>query len=224
MGIDWKAITPTDFEELCYLLAEFNGFTSLQWYGKGGGDKGRDIVAQKDVEYTKRDRASESWVIQCKRYTSQPPSVPQISAFLEQCREHKPDHVLIILSNTLSSGTKDWVASVRQDYKFRIHLWEEIDLINEMQRHRKSLPPKYAKLLSQAALSPDDPVYLFQTPLSTVHYIVNNDEFEEMGIFIINDYGHKRNIEYIKSFIEYLRGHDVLFDEFDEEYDDDESA
>jgi hypothetical protein len=223
MGIDWKILTPSDFEELCYLLAELNEFTSLQWYGKGGGDKGRDIVAKKDVEYTKRDRVTESWIIQCKRYTSQPPSIPQISAFFEQCREHKPDHVLIILSNTLTSDTKDWVASVRQDYKFRIHLWEEIDIINEMQRHRKTLPQKYANLLSQVELAPDDPIYLFQTPLGVVHYIVNNDDFEEMGIFIINDYGHKGNIEYIKAFIEYLRSHDVVFDEVEEENDGDDT-
>lgn len=220
MGIDWKSVTPSDFEELCYLLVGYNGFTSLQWYGKGGGDKGRDIIAKKDVEYTKRDRVSENWIIQCKRYTSQPPSIPQISAFLEQCREHKPDHVLIVITNTLSADTKDWISSVRQDYKFRIHVWEEIDIVNEMQLHRKSLPQKYAALLSQAKLSLDDPIYLYPTNFSIVYYMANHEGFDELGFYILNDYGHQKNIEYLKEFIEYLRSHDIIFDGIEDDDED----
>jgi Restriction endonuclease len=198
MAIDWTNLTASEFEELCYSLAEANEFKELRWYGKGGGDKGRDILAKKETAYTQRDRILESWIIQCKRYTAQPPGTSQISSFLEQCREHRPDHVLIIVSNTLSADTKDWIDSVRDDYRFRIHLWEEMDLIHEMKSHKNSLSKKSEGLLEQIEPSPSDPIYLYPTTMSTVHYMANNEEFEELGIFILNDYGNKRNIEFIK--------------------------
>ena len=217
MGIDWTSLTPSEFEELCYSLVEANGFKELRWYGKGGGDKGRDIIAKKEVAYTERTRILESWIIQSKRYTAQPPGIPQISSFLEQCREHKPDNVLIVISNTLSSSTKDWINSVRQDYRFRIHLWEEMDLIHEMKSHRSFLSPKSEDILKQMALPPNIPIRFHPSEMPPVHYSTDSEEFEELGIYILNDYGHKKNIEWIRGFVEYLRNHDIAFDVDDED-------
>lgn len=221
MAIDWTNLTPSEFEELCYSLAEANRFTELRWYGKGGGDKGRDILAKKEIAYTERTRILESWIIQSKRYTAQPPGIPQISAFFEQCREHKPDNVLIIISNTLSADTKDWIDSVKQDYRFRIHIWEEMDLIHEMKSHRSSLSTKCEDLLKQIVLPPSAPVYFYPLQMLPVHYTTDSVGFEELGIYIMNDYGYKSNMEYIKAFIEFLRNHDV---EFDIDENDDENT
>jgi hypothetical protein len=41
---DWKRVSAEEFEKLCTELLELNGFENIQWYGSGGGDKGRDIV------------------------------------------------------------------------------------------------------------------------------------------------------------------------------------
>ena len=48
--IDWKRVSAEEFEKLCTELLELNGFENIQWYGSGGGDKGRDIVATKIEE------------------------------------------------------------------------------------------------------------------------------------------------------------------------------
>jgi hypothetical protein len=45
--INWTRINPEEFEKFCAELLELNGFENLQWYGKGGADKSRDIVATK---------------------------------------------------------------------------------------------------------------------------------------------------------------------------------
>ena len=46
--MDWKSIDPHQFEHLCYLVLEANGFTQIEWFGKGGCDKGRDLVDRLD--------------------------------------------------------------------------------------------------------------------------------------------------------------------------------
>ncbi len=217
MTIKWTILSPSEFEELCYTLMEANGFQELFWLGKGGGDKGRDIIAKKETSYTERTKRTESWIIQCKRYSKQPPGVTQISSLLEQCREHKPDNVLIIITNTLSANTKDWIISIQQEYRFRIHIWEEMDLLWEMRSHRDNLSPKAAELLTHISLPPNVPVLFSQMSESTVFYATESEEFTELGIFILNDYGHKHNIEMIKGFVEYLRNHDIEFMSYEEE-------
>ena len=222
MTIDWTVLTPSEFEELCYSLVEANGFQELRWYGKGGGDKGRDILAKKEIAFTERTRVLESWIIQCKRYTAQPPGITQIASFLEQCREHRPDNVLIVISNTLSADTKDWITAVRSEYRFRIHLWEEMDLVREIKAHRESLSTKFAVLLKQIMLPPSGPVRFYQFQMSPVYYTSYGDEFEEIGFYLLNDYGHKQNIEWLKGFIEYIRNHDIEFEPNSEEDDTEE--
>ncbi|MBC8263049.1 MAG: restriction endonuclease [Anaerolineales bacterium] len=211
MAIDWTVLTPSEFEELCYALVETNGFQELQWYGKGGGDKGRDIIAKRETAYTDRMRVVERWVVQCKRYTAEPPGVAEISKFLEQCREHKPDNVLIIVSNTLSSNTKDWIEAVRSEYKFRIHLWEEMDLVRELKAHRGNLSANFSEILKQSAFRSPALVRFWPVQMSPVYYRCDYDEFEEMGFFIINDYGHEGNVQWLTRFIEYLRDHRIEF-------------
>lgn len=217
MAIDWTVLTSTEFEELCYVSAEANGFQELRWYGKGGGDKGRDIIAKKETVYSDRIRVSESWVIQCKRYTAEPPGIAEISKFLEQCREHKPDNVLLIVSNTLSSNTKDWLDAVRSDYRFRVHLWEEMDLVHEIKIHRKDLAATFPELLTQSSFKSPDPLRLSRMQSSFAYYVCDCDGFDEIGFFMLNDYGHESNVKWITEFIEYLRDHAVEFTEFEGE-------
>ena len=48
-SVDWNLISPEKFEQLCALLLECNDFTNIQWFGKHGMDKGRDLVAENIV-------------------------------------------------------------------------------------------------------------------------------------------------------------------------------
>src|SRR5438067_23744 len=128
MTITWSQITPTEFEKLCYLILEANEFTDIQWYGKSGGDKGRDLTAKKEESPLLSTKRTAKWVVQCKRYVTKPPTKRDIDSFLTDAREHKPDNALIIITNTITPNTREWLNSVRQDYKFRILLMEEVAL------------------------------------------------------------------------------------------------
>ena len=123
--IKWSDIEPTQFESLCYELLEQNGFTNLQWFGKSGSDKGRDIVAVKLEEPLSGIRIEQKWSVHCKRYVKAPPSKAEMETFLAGVREHSPDVVLLVISNTLSASTKDWLNAVRSEYRFEIYTWEE---------------------------------------------------------------------------------------------------
>ena len=56
------------FEELCYELVGYEGFTNLQWRG-GSGDKGRDIQAEFISDQPGGMTRVEKWWFQCKRYS-----------------------------------------------------------------------------------------------------------------------------------------------------------
>src|SRR6266700_1912434 len=65
---DWSQLTPAEFEQVCYRLLEAAGFKNLRWYGKAGGDKGRDIVGEKTEHPLPGTERLSHWVVQCKRY------------------------------------------------------------------------------------------------------------------------------------------------------------
>jgi HJR/Mrr/RecB family endonuclease len=107
MESSWSKLNPKEFEHLCYLILEANDFTDIQWFGESGNDKGRDILAKKIESPLPDVRRNSKWVVQSKRYVSKPPRKDDIASFLTSAREHKPDHVLVALTNTLTSNTKD---------------------------------------------------------------------------------------------------------------------
>ena len=51
-------LSPRDFERLCLALLPRQAFDNPRHYGAAGGERGRDIVAQ---------RAGQRWYVQCKR-------------------------------------------------------------------------------------------------------------------------------------------------------------
>jgi len=202
--IDWKLIDPIHFEKVCYFLLDKNGFSDIRWYGKSGGDKGRDLVASKldrPVESIERLR---KWVIQCKRYIESPPSKTELSKFLVSAREHKPDAVLIVLTNTLSSGTKDWLESVKAEYDFEIYIWEELDLVREIHKYQSQL----------SSLIP--PLHWLGTPFYFAPVTNNRFEFycQEAGqvsLIAFNCKDAKEAVEKARNFVTFLKQNDVEF-------------
>lgn len=205
--IKWNEIEPAQFEGLCYELLEQNGFTNLQWFGKSGGDRGRDIVAVKFEEPLSGIRKQRKWIIQCKRYIKSPPSKTEIEAFLASAREHSPDVVLLVVSNTLNAGTKDWLDAVRSEYRFEIYIWEEKDLERQIAIHR-------AKLRTEIKIRPASakPTLFYQTSVGGVLYMCSVDGLEEFGLYLLNDYGPERNAQWLKEFVDYIRHHEIEFD------------
>lgn len=210
MEISWSQIKPKEFERLCYLILEANGFSDIEWFGESGGDKGRDIVARKAEFPLSSIQRNTKWVVQCKRYVAKPPSKTDVASFLVSAREHKPDSVLIIVTNTLSPDTKDWLHSVREDYPFQIYLWEESDLGREIHTHKRQIVERFPRIFSKS-----DPVFFYHLKGNEIHFACN--EFDEISIVVMNKNESKkedvrRAREEVAEFIQFLKQNEIAHD------------
>ncbi|MBK5191067.1 MAG: restriction endonuclease, partial [Methanosarcinales archaeon] len=139
MDIDWSKIEPKKFEELCHRILTLNGFANIQWFGKYGSDRGRDLVAEK-VELPLPGIVKVGrWIIQCKRFISRPPTIEELNKAIIWNEAHKADYLLFIITNVLTSDTKDWIVKRSEEVHFSIFLWEEPDIKNELTRHPELL-------------------------------------------------------------------------------------
>ena len=202
--VNWNNISPTEFEELCYYLIELNNFTNIQWFGKGGGDRGRDILCEEILNPLKNITISNKWLIQCKRYTTKKITKTDISDALNSAREHNIDCFLLAITDTLSSDLKDWINSIQIDYKFKIVLWEDLDIKREITRNLSIIASHFPDLVKS-----NEVVEFYEVSESGKTYYCN--EFDEVGIHIMNDYGEEKNIEWINEFIQFIKANDIKF-------------
>jgi len=207
MKVVWSQLTPNDFEKLCGLLLEKEGFTDIQWYGKSGGDKARDFIAMKEDCPLPSSKRMAKWVVQCKRYVTKPPTKRDIQSFLDDALEHNPDHVLLIVTNTLSGNTKDWIGKIRRmrRYPFDIHCWEELYLEREIARHRSEISERLPRVLSQP-----NPVILEEVNQKR-KYVFSSPQKREIKIVVFNKPSEEKAKEDVMEFIRLLRENDVTF-------------
>jgi len=129
LEIDWDILTNQDFEELCYEILDKEGFYNLKWLGRGGGDRGRDIICKKDQFLFDNIRIKKefTYLVQCKKYVKRPPSPSDLEGTIAWANVHKPDFLVIMVSNILSSDTNDWVEKRDEDTKYNIIIIDEKD-------------------------------------------------------------------------------------------------
>lgn len=120
---DWSTLSPERFEQLCTEILQSEGFYTYDEWG-GSGDRGRDILAQKETLLLFGTKEVQNWVVQCKRFVSTNLSVDDIGTELNKVRMHKLDDYLIIVSNTILPAVHDWLTGVESQYTFKIKLFD----------------------------------------------------------------------------------------------------
>ena len=111
MKLDWDLLSDRDFESLCYDILERNGFQKIEWFGRYGSDRQRDIKCTKPTIIL-GITIEDSYIVQCKKWVKRPPSISELNRTLAWADAHKPDVLLFMISNTLTSNTRDWVTKV----------------------------------------------------------------------------------------------------------------
>ncbi len=207
MKINWSRLTPTEFEKLCSLILHEMEFTDIQWFGKSGGDKGRDLTANKEESPLPSSKRMARWIVQCKRYTTKPPTKRDVQSFLEDAEEHSPDNVLLIVTNTLTPATKDWIEKISRTrkYPFDIHFWEELDLEREITHYRSEISERLPKILGQA-----DPVTVEEVDKKQ-QYFFSCREVQEIEIVAIDKPSEEKAKADVIEFVRFLRENDVTF-------------
>jgi hypothetical protein len=129
MMLDWSALADQEFEELCYDIMENSGFVNLSWIGRKGKDRGRDILAEKQLTELGKMHV-EKWLVQCKKYLTRSPSPSDLENDLAWADFHSPDVFLIMLTNTLSADTLDWLDRVADKRNYGVEVIDEKQLRN----------------------------------------------------------------------------------------------
>lgn len=108
---------------------------------------------------------------------------------------------MLIITDTLSSGIKDWIKSIENEYKFKTLLWEDLDIRRKINRNLTLISSRFPDLIKTNG------VVEFKGSGKIYHC----NEIEEVGFYIANDYGEEGNIKWIEEFIQYIKVNDVVF-------------
>lgn len=163
-------------------------------------------MAQKVAELIGNTTELQTWLCQSKRYTDKKISKSDIAESLNSAREHRIDYFLLAISATLTADMKDWLNSIKRDYSFKIVLWEDIDLRREVKKYSRIIAERFPNLLKQ-----NDVVHFYEMKMDGKTYFC--DEIDEVGFYILNDYGHEVNIKWIQEFIDFIKMNDISFKE-----------
>jgi hypothetical protein len=126
-------LTESEFEEFCFDLLKALRATKVSWR-KGTGhrsspaDQGRDIECffhRKDID----GHTEEKWFVECKHYKQGIPP-EKLQGLFSWASAERPDVALIIASNFLSNGAKNYLETFARNNKppFKIKIWERPDL------------------------------------------------------------------------------------------------
>lgn len=120
--IDFKRITPLQFEELCFDLLLRFGYKGLTWR-QGGADKGRDIEGRLTINNPLVEAYEEKWFFECKHYSKGVPP-EQLNSKIAWADAENPKHLVIFASSYLSDGCRHWIELIGKEKPYRIHVLE----------------------------------------------------------------------------------------------------
>ena len=131
--IDWKNLTPEGFESLCYDVLANSDFKNLEWIGRTGGDRGRDILGYKTQPIAGTKEIQHRFLVQCKKYR---PSVVDLNNVIAWADAHDPNVLMIMVSDTLTADTHDWIDKIRPKKRYGIIVIEEKDFEDFFDKNR----------------------------------------------------------------------------------------
>lgn len=143
----WSTISPDRFESLCYNLLEGEGFFNLRRIG-GPGDRGRDILANKQIVLMQGYNEVQNWLIQCKRYAKTNLSTDDLNHELTQAKAHNIDYFALIICNTLLPNVYDWLEMVKKSFSFKIVIFD-VDWLNTQLKKQPTLVKIYFENLER---------------------------------------------------------------------------
>lgn len=119
--INWETVDPNDFEKFIYYIISRTGFNNREWPGRGGGDRGRDIVATRFEELPFNLGYNRKWIFQCKKWKRMPSSTV-IYNEISTAAQHHPDFWVLAIPLNPTPSQLDFLSSLERNYPFKIIL------------------------------------------------------------------------------------------------------
>ncbi|MCT9852295.1 restriction endonuclease [Priestia megaterium] len=119
--IQWEDIDARYFEKFIFHFLKELGFKNRKWYGRGGGDKGRDVTAQWIEQLPFEMSYERKWIFQCKRWKKMPSS-SQILKEISTAVQHQPDHWVMVLPLDPTANVMDYLAKLEKNFNFKLSI------------------------------------------------------------------------------------------------------
>jgi len=119
--IDWKTIDARYFEKFIYHALGYEGFRNLLWFGRGGSDKGRDVVGTTYEELPFGLGYERKWVFQCKKWAKMP-SPGTLFDEISKASQHVPDFWVLSIPLNATSDMIDYLSRLEHNFRFKIIL------------------------------------------------------------------------------------------------------
>ncbi|WP_339294325.1 restriction endonuclease [Paenibacillus sp. FSL W7-1279] len=119
--INWKKINARYFEKFIYHMLGFEGFRNIDWYGRGGGDQGRDVTCTTYEELPFGLGYERKWVFQCKKW-SRMPSQGDIYNECAKAKIHNPDFWVMAIPVDASANMIDYFKNLGESFGFKVVL------------------------------------------------------------------------------------------------------
>jgi hypothetical protein len=125
---DWRKLSPSMFERLCSDLLVALGFQNVRSIG-GAGDRGRDIVCEREFSYAPEFSDRFKWIIQCK-HTFAGIDKGVIASDIAAALEHSPDVWWLMTTAAMTPNIHDFLEdrSHSQGVPFRIDYLDRLQL------------------------------------------------------------------------------------------------
>ncbi len=150
--INFKKISDTQFEELCFELLLRLGYKKLTWR-QGSADNGRDIEGELLVNNSLIENYSEKWFFECKNYSKGVPP-EELYSKIAWADAEKPHHLTLLISSHLSNNSRTWLEKISKEKQYFIHVIEGKQLrkivLNFNDIVSKHFSDKYQKLINDA--------------------------------------------------------------------------
>ncbi len=116
---DWSRLSASDFERLCADMLRSFGFQNVQLLA-GPGDKGRDILCDRTVQFGPGISTTLSWIVQCK-HTVGGLSKHVVYKDLVKAKEHRADFWWLLTTADVTPALYDWIRAIeRTEFPFRM--------------------------------------------------------------------------------------------------------
>ncbi|MGL4818366.1 MAG: restriction endonuclease [Bacilli bacterium] len=136
--INWESISSVHFEKFVYYLLGKLGFMNRKWHGKGGNDRGRDIIATREEVLPFHFAYTRTWVFQCKRWRTFPtPHV--ILSEIAMALQHKPDFWVLVVTVNPTSAQYDYMDALNGQFACKVLLLPLVVIEELMAAHPESV-------------------------------------------------------------------------------------
>lgn len=119
--INWREVKARNFEKFIYHFLESEGFENRKWFGQGGGDRGRDIVATRHEKLPFNLGYNRKWIFQCKKWSRMPRNIDIVNELMT-ASQHKPDFWVLVIPVEPSASVIDYFNELDRNNPFNIRV------------------------------------------------------------------------------------------------------